>query len=136
VRRRNERGVTAVEFVLVTPVLIAAMLFTVGVGRIAHARQQVESLAADAARAASLERDTSASAAAGDAMASQSAGQLGLSCSPLAVAVDVTGYQPGGVVTATVTCETQLRDLGLVGFPGTKTFTAEATVPIENYRSS
>lgn len=134
--RHNERGVTALEFVLITPVLIAAMLFAVGVGRIAHARQQVESLAADAARAASLERDIGASAAAGDAMASQSAGHLGLSCSPLAVAVDVTDYEPGGVVTATVTCEAQLRDLGLVGFPGTKTFLADAAVPIENYRSN
>ena len=133
---RDDRGVTAVEFVIITPVLIVALLLMVGVARMAHARQQVESLAADAARAASLERNTSTSAAQGRAVAQQSAGSLGLSCSPLVVDVDVSSYEPGGVVRATVTCRARFNDLGLVGFPRSRVFTAEAIVPIENHRAS
>lgn len=135
-RHRSERGVTAIEFVIVTPVLIAALLLMVGAARMAHARQQVESLAGDAARAASLERNTSASVARGQDVARRSAGELGLSCLVLNVDVDISSYEPGGVVTAHITCHTRLSDLGLVGFPGSKTFTANASVPIENYRAS
>lgn len=134
--RKDERGVTAVEFVLITPVLIAALLLTVGLARMAHARQQVESLAATAARAASLERNTAQSAARGIQMAKLSAGSRGLSCTPLTVHVDVSSYEPGGVVTATVSCEIQLSDVAMVGFPGSRTFTATSVVPIETYRAS
>jgi hypothetical protein len=34
-----------------------------------------------------------------------------------------------------VSCKTQLSDVALAGFPGSKTFTATSTVPIETYRS-
>lgn len=133
---RDERGVTAVEFVLITPVLIVALLFTVGVARIAHARHQIESAAADAARAASLERNTAVAAKRGQVMAAQSIGSRGLSCADLQVSVDVSGYEPGGVVRATVTCRTRLSNVAMAGFPGGRTFTASASVPIETFRSN
>lgn len=133
---RDEKGITAVEFVLITPVLIIALLFTVGVARLAHARHQVESAAADAARAASLERNTSVAAERGRAIAAMSIGRRGLSCSDLQVNVDVSAYEPGGVVRATVTCRAQLSDVAMAGFPGGRTFTATAAVPIETFRSN
>lgn len=136
IARSDERGVSAVEFVLITPVLIVALLFTVGLGRMAHARHQVESLAPDAARAASLERNTALSASRGKQMAEQSAGTLGLSCSPLDVHVDITSYEPGGMVTAKVTCRVDLSDVAMSGLPGSRTFTATSVVPIETYRSN
>lgn len=132
----DERGVTAIEFVLITPVLIVAMLFTVGLGRMSQARQEVESLAADAARAASLERNTDLAAARGRQMAEQSMGAKGLSCSALDVNVDVSSYRPGGVVTARVSCRVELSDVSLSGLPGSHTYTAESSVPIETYRSN
>lgn len=134
--RGDDRGVTAVEFVLITPVLIIALLFTVGLARIAHARQQVESAAADAARAASLERNTAVAAQRGQEMARQSIGGRGLSCSQLDVAIDVSSYEPGGVVRADVTCRASLTDVAVAGFPGTRTLRASATVPIEKFRSN
>ena len=133
--RRDERGVSAVEFVLITPVLIVALLFTVGLGRMADARHQIESLAANAARAASLERNTALSASRGEQMAKLSAGTLGLSCATLDVQVDITSYEPGGVVTARVTCQVNLRDVAMSGLPGSRTFTATSIVPIETHRS-
>ena len=57
-RRRDERGSAAFELTLLAPVLVVILLFGVGLGRMAHARQQVEAAAADSARAASLERNT------------------------------------------------------------------------------
>lgn len=132
---RREQGSSAVEFVLVVPIVVAMMLFVVGLGRMAHARQQVESVAADAARAASLQRNTAMSADAAKQAAQRSLGTAGVSCSGLTVNVDLSSYQPGGRVTARVSCKTQLSDVALAGFPGSRTFTASATVPIETWRS-
>jgi len=133
--RRSEHGMTAVEFVLVTPVLIVAFLFVVGLSRMAYASQQVEDVAGQAARAASLERNTVVAAARGREMAIQSLGQKGLSCASLDVSIDVSNYEPGGVVRARVTCTTRLGDVALSGLGGQRTFISEATVPIERYRS-
>lgn len=132
---RGERGTAAIEFVLVAPVILVIFLFVIGLGRMAHARQQLESVAADSARAASLERNTSQSASAAMAAAQRSLGEAGVSCTDLAVNVDLSSYQPGGRVTVTVSCKTRLSDVGMAGFPGSKTFTAKSTVPIETYRS-
>lgn len=133
---RGERGTAAIEFVLVAPVILVIFLFVIGLGRMAHARQQLESVAADSARAASLERNTSQSASAAMAAAQRSLGEAGVSCTDLAVNVDLSSYQPGGRVTVTVSCKTRLSDVGMAGFPGSKTFTAKSTVPIETYRST
>ena len=131
----GERGTAAIELVLIAPVLMVILLFVVGLGRMAHARQQLESVAADSARAASLERNTHESAAAAKAAAQQSLGQAGVSCTGLNVDVDLGSYEPGGQVKVTVSCKTKLSDVALAGFPGSRTFTATSTVPIETYRS-
>ena len=135
-RRRDERGTAAIELVLMAPVLMVILLFVVGLGRMAHARQQIESVAADSARAASLERNTSQSAAAAQTAAEHSLGESGVSCTNLQVNVDLVDYQPGGQVRVTVSCTTKLGDVALAGFPGSRVFTATSTVPIETYRSS
>ena len=131
----GERGTAAIELVLIAPVLMVILLFVVGLGRMAHARQQLESVAADSARAASLERNTHQSAAAARAAAQQSLGQAGVSCTGLHVDVDLASYERGGQVRVTVSCKTKLSDVALAGFPGSRTFTATSTVPIETYRS-
>lgn len=133
--RRREAGMTAVEFVLVTPVLIIAFLFVVGLARMAHARQQVEDVAGEAARAASLERNTALAAARGREVATASLGDRGLSCAALEVTVDASSYEPGGVVRARVSCTASLGDVALAGLGGHRVFTSIAVVPIEEYRS-
>jgi Flp pilus assembly protein TadG len=135
-RRRGERGTAAIELTLMAPVLMVILLFVVGLGRMAHARQQIESVAADSARAASLERNTSKSEAAAKTAAEQSLGDAGVSCTNLNVEVNLSSYQPGGRVTVTVSCQTKLSDVTMAGFPGSRTFTATSSVPIENFRSS
>jgi len=131
---RDERGVSAIELTLIAPVLMVVLLFVVGLGRMGHARQQIEAVAADSARAASLERNTSQSTHAAKVAATQSLGDAGVSCTNLSVNVDLTSYQPGGRVTVTVSCKTQLSDVALAGFPGSRVFSATSVVPIETYR--
>ena len=46
-RRARERGSASVELVLVTPVLIALLLFVVALGRLAGARGEVDAAGAD-----------------------------------------------------------------------------------------
>jgi Flp pilus assembly protein TadG len=132
---RDEHGAAAIELVLMAPVLLMVLLLVVGLGRMADARQQIESVAADSARAASLERNTAQSAAAARAAAERSLGDAGLSCAGLDVNVDISDYQPGGQVQVTVSCTAQLRDVALSGLPGSKVFTASSTVPIETFRA-
>lgn len=134
--RRDERGSATVELVITAPVLLMIMLLVVGLARMASAAQEVDSIAADGARAASLERDTSLSADAARAAVTASLGDRGLDCAGLDVDVDVSAYQPGGVVTVTVACTADLRDIALTGLPGTWQITSTAHVPIETHRSS
>lgn len=135
-RHRDEHGTAALELTLLAPLLLVILLFVVGLGRMAHARQQIESVAADSARAASLERNTSLSAQAAKTAATASLGDAGVSCTNLDVDVDLSSYQPGGRVTVTVSCTTKLSDVAMAGFPGSRTFTATSSVPIETYRGS
>jgi Flp pilus assembly protein TadG len=134
-QNRGERGTAALELVIIAPVLIVALLFVVGLFRMSHAGQQVESVAADAARAASLERNTSQSAAAARAAARASLGRAGVSCTNLGVQVNLASYRPGGQVSVTVSCTANLGDVAMAGFPGSRVFTATSTVPIETWRS-
>lgn len=135
VARTVETGSSSVEIVIVTPVLIMFLLLVVGLGRMALASQEVTAAAYEAARAASLERVVDAAAGQGRAAAERTLADRGMSCASLSVSVDVSGYRPGGQVTAEVTCVADLGDLALSGLPGTKTYRAQATVPIEQYKA-
>lgn len=134
-RPREERGTAALEMVVLAPVLIVVLLFVFGLGRMAHADQQVQSVAADAARAASLERNTSASASAARQAAEASLGEAGVSCTNLDVSVNLSSYEPGGQVSVTVKCTADLGAVAMAGFPGSRVFTASSTVPIEKWRA-
>lgn len=132
---RNEDGSGTAELVLMAPLVVAVFLLVVGLGRMADARQDVNGAAAEAARAASLQRNTALSAAAARLAANATLRDRAVSCEHLTVSVDIGSYQPGGSVTATVTCVAALGDVALSGLPGSRTFQATAVVPIEQYRA-
>jgi Flp pilus assembly protein TadG len=132
---RGDGGSVTVELTVLAPVVLALLLFTVGLGRIEDADGQVTGAARDAARAASLAPDpTSANSAARDAVAADVTGD-GLDCNDLNVNVDTGRFAAGGAVTVRVSCTADLADLALAGLPGRKTLTATSTAPIETYRS-
>jgi Flp pilus assembly protein TadG len=133
-RLRTERGSAAIELVILTPVLVAAILTIAAGARYVDARGQTNSAAFAAARAASLTTSQDAAVAAGESAAEQSMAERGLACANLEVGIDAHEFVPGGSIRATVTCTTDLSDLVGLGLPGTKTFTATATVPLEAHR--
>lgn len=134
-RKQDERGVLSLELAIVAPILIALMLLMVGLGRMALARQEVNAAAYEAARTASLERVVPVASSQGRQAAERTLAERGLSCSRLSVDVDTSGYQSGGQVTANVVCVAKLSDLAMAGLPGSKTYRATATVPIEQFRA-
>ena len=119
----------AIELTILAPVLLVILLFVVGLGRMAHARQQIEAVAADSARAASLQPNKTSANAAAAAAAQRSLGDAGVSCMDLTVTVDVAKFEPGGVLRVAVKCRATLGDVALAGFPGSRTFTATSSVP-------
>jgi len=133
-RRRTERGAMAIELVLLTPVLIGAIMVIAGGARYVDARGQTSSAAFAAARAASLTTNQADAVAAGQGAAKHAYAEHGHACATLSVDINAQDFRPGGAITATVTCVTDLTDIAGFGLPGQKTFSATATVPVEEHR--
>lgn len=135
-RGRSDEGFGAVELVLLVPAIVLALLLVVAVGRVEQARLQVTGAARDAARAASLTRSVPAAQVAAQTSAEVALSAESVSCAGgPTISLDGTQFEPGGVVDVTVTCTARLGDLGFPSLPTTKTLTATAASPLEQYRS-
>ena len=131
---RGELGGAAIELVLVTPLLLLFVLVAVAFGRLADARLQVNDAANQAARAASIARDSGTASAAAHRTAMSNLAGHGLTCQPVAVTVDTSAFHPGGAVTTRITCTVALADLAPLPLPVAETVQATATSPIDVYR--
>jgi Flp pilus assembly protein TadG len=99
-KRSRDAGSAAIEVVLMAPILVALALIIVAAGQIVQGRIDTDGAAHAAARAASLEHTMGTAQAAAAAAAEAS---MGDQCG--AASVDLAGdLQPGGIVTATLTC--------------------------------
>jgi len=132
--RRSDRGSAAVEAAVIAPAFIALMLLVVYAGRVVNGGNEVESAASAAARAASQMATPSAAAAEAQQVAVASLADSGVTCDPSRVDVDTQLLAPGGSVTVTVRCTTQLGDITLIELPGHQTFEASATEVVDVYR--
>lgn len=126
---RGDGGLMVIEFVVWTPFLVLVMLLVVVAGRLVQAGSYAHSAAADAVRAASLQRDTTHARAAAEIAARQALSAAGISCGAFSVAMS-GAIVPGGLLRVSVSCTTQLSDL-VPGLPGSRTLQASATSPIE-----
>jgi len=132
----HERGTAVIETVLVVPLIIVLLCFIVFVGRLMSARNDISAATRDAARAATLQRDArSADRSAHDTLA-QVLDRTGTDCATTVVHVDTTHFDPGGYVRVDTTCTLSLADIAPLAIPGTKTLTAHATEPIDQYRAA
>lgn len=134
---RGERGSVNVEAVIGAAGLIALIgLALVGM-RVMAAESAVDEAARSAARSASIATDGTAAAAAAERRAREVLSQQELSCTSLDVSVDASDFSlplgETGYVTATVTCQVPLSDLGIPGVGGVKSATAEFRSPIDRY---
>lgn len=137
-RLRDERGSAAVEITLVAPVLVAFILVVIFGGRLALARQAVQSAAFDAARAASLARSQSEARTAAAKTANATLANQQLPCATTQLTADTTGFaKPVGTpasVTVRLVCDVGAGDLGLPGIAATVPVDAEATSPLDSFR--
>ncbi|WP_433530269.1 TadE/TadG family type IV pilus assembly protein [Micromonospora sp. CA-263727] len=130
----GDRGASTAEAALVTPLLVAVMLFVVLCGRLVSAQMDLEAAASAAARSASLARTEAAARAEADRTARETLAARAVTCQQVSVTVTTGGLRPGGAVTVTVACTVSLSDLALLSVPGTRTVTGTATSPIDVWR--
>jgi Flp pilus assembly protein TadG len=133
---RSDRGSVTTEVVLIVPIAIALLCLIALVGRTTTTRQTIEGAARDAARAATLQRNATAARAAATDAATTALDQSGLRCASQSIELDLTQFEPGGQVTAQVTCDVNLSDLGPLAVPASRTFEARSTSVIDTYRAT
>lgn len=133
---RPDRGSATLELAILAPGLLLLVALIALAGRYAIADGAVDQAAAEAARAASLQRTPSAGRDAAADVARAALAEQGLSCLRTQIDVDVSGLRapPGrrGRVTVTIRCPLRVADLPL-HVPAI-TLTATAVSPVDTYR--
>jgi Flp pilus assembly protein TadG len=133
-RRHDDRGSVAVETAVVAPALVALLLLVVFAGRVAQAEGDVRRAASEASRAASLRQHPADAEATAAEVAAANLSASGVACGTLATEVDTSDFRAGGAVAVTVRCTASMRDVSLLGVPGTRTFVAHSVEVIDRYR--
>ncbi|MFI6782547.1 TadE/TadG family type IV pilus assembly protein [Micromonospora sp. NPDC050276] len=150
--RTAERGSVSIEVAVLAPAFIALMVLAGVVGRSAVAAEALDAAAHDAARAASISRESGAARTAALAAAQKQLDWHGLACANdldptftgsvggAASSFDEAFSSQVGTdatVTVTITCVVSFQDITLDILPGMKSerqITAEFTSPLDRYR--
>ncbi len=130
---RRDHGSAAVELVLLTPVLVALLLFVVFAGRAGEGMSELRHAADQGARAASQASRTRMTDVARRAVLSDLEAS-GLSCVDPSVAVRIHTASGAQSVTVTVGCSISNQGLGLLGV-NTRPVQASSTEIIDRFRS-
>ncbi|WP_395107562.1 TadE/TadG family type IV pilus assembly protein [Actinomadura sp. SCN-SB] len=135
--QRPDAGNAVVEAAILAPLFVLFLAALLIAMRIQHGSAVVSQAAADAARQASIARTTTQAQSEATASAMATLRNRGLHCTPH-VQLGLSGlHRPAGQnanVTAQVTCQIQLTDLGLPGLPGSRTVTKQRLSPIDPFR--
>ncbi|MDI9629439.1 MAG: pilus assembly protein [Acidobacteriota bacterium] len=136
--KRNERGSAALEAVIAIPAFLLFVALVIAAGRVAVARQAVQTAAAEAARQASIARSASEAIAKAQTGGQQTLADQGLQCVHAAVDLDTSGFAvPVGTpasVSATVTCQVDLSGIAIPGLPGSLTIESTVHSPLDTFR--
>lgn len=130
----DQRGSVAAELTLMVPALLVLLLFVVFCGRLADARLRVDDAAHQAARAATLARNPSQAVSDARATAQGALAGAGVSCQQLTVDTQPADFQPGAMLSVTVTCRLGASDLALPAVPATIAVSARADSVIDRWR--
>ncbi|GAB1646834.1 TadE/TadG family type IV pilus assembly protein [Krasilnikovia sp. MM14-A1259] len=138
-RWRRDDGSAALETVILAPpLLLFVALAAIGM-RVEVAGGSIEGAAHDAARAASIARDSREAYADAITTARRSLGAQGLNCADLDVAVDTSGFSapPGrvGVVKVSIGCTVTFAGVTAPGLPGSRRINANFTSPVDPFRA-
>jgi Flp pilus assembly protein TadG len=130
----SDTGSSTAELALATPVLMAVLLFLVLCGRLVSARMDLDAAASSGARSGSIARSEATARAEAERTARETLAARGVTCRNATVSVNTGGLRPGGAVSVTVSCTVPLSDLLLLGVPGSRTVSATATSPVDQWR--
>lgn len=133
----RERGSMAIEVVFLVPILILVLLLVVAFGRFVDRKADVEAMARDAARAATLERTYGEAQAAANTVVSAAQGRLydGATCYAHGLTSDdPAGFVAGAIISVTVECQLPWDGLAPLGVPGSIQIGAEAQSPLDQWR--
>ena len=137
-RSPDERGSAAVEAVVGVPAFALFVGLIIFGGRTAITHQAVETAAADAARAASIERTSSVAKSEAIAAATTSLSNQGIDCLDIDVTVDASQFSravgEAATVAVTVQCRLDLSDLSVPAVPGSRLIKATMSSPIDTWR--
>jgi Flp pilus assembly protein TadG len=103
-------------------------------GRVSDAEADVQSAAANAARAASIEATPAGATEAASDVARANLASDRVTCAAFSVDVDTSTLRPGGSVSITVECTTDNSDIVLLAVPGQRRFQSTATEIVDTYR--
>lgn len=137
IRGRERGSAVAVEATLIIPALVLFVALVILLARNSLTDQAVTSAAAQAARAASIERTVPEATSAARTVASAALTEAAVGCLEHQVVVDASGLTaPIGqraTVEVTLTC-TIRHDLSFPGFPSTRTVVTTMASPVDTYR--
>ena len=134
-RARGDRGMAAIELVLMTPVLLLILGFLVVAGRLATVRGDIAAASRDAARAASRAGTYEQATTDARTTAEASLGGRDVTCGNLSVTLgDPSSFRAGGTVAVTVACDVSLADVAIPALPGHRVVTDRSAEVIDLYR--
>ncbi|MFJ1757648.1 TadE/TadG family type IV pilus assembly protein [Kitasatospora sp. NPDC088134] len=129
-RLRGDAGISTVELVIATPLMLLMVLLLVGFGLMVQGRSALDGAARDAARAGALQRDYGT--AGSEATRAARASAQGV-CANGNVQVSTGGdWRSGGMFTVTLRCE--VRGLAWLGITSGREMTSTSTAPLDTYR--
>lgn len=139
-RARDERGLAALELVILAPVIVLLICFVIAAGRTSLAQGAVDAAARAAARQASIAPSGAAAVQAARSSAMLALRGDGLNCQPkvtLPGLGQAFATRPGQTaeIHANVVCVVELSDLAIPGLPGSIRLTARFTSPLDPFRS-
>src|SRR5579872_3576509 len=133
-RDTTDSGSMTVELVVLAPVVVAFLLFTLALGRYTSAREQVAGGTSAAAEAAAVAPSLSQARAAAVAAASPALQSLH-SCRNPSIQVVAGNFAPGAEIRVVVSCRVDYADLLVPGMPGSTTVTSVEDAVIDPYRA-
>ena len=134
---RTERGSGAVELVLTTALILIPMtMLLLSLPLMVAYRTMGDAAAREAVRACANALDPSSGQQGAERLARRILGERGLAPEAIEVTVDCrTAWEPGAVVSATVSFRAPLINVVGIGSLGTVTFARSYRERIESYRS-
>lgn len=138
--RGGEAGVSVIEVVLLSPLVVGFVMVLVCFGVLVDAQGRVEGAARDAARSGSLQRDDVSANRAADAAARADLGTMctgGLALAQIdpGTKAGSSAFNPGDLYTVRVSCTVSLAGLDWFSL-GAKTLAVQATAPLDTFRRS